>query len=450
MNFELNSKLTTPLAMAALIVLGVWQWRAIRGNSSEEAYPARPIEIVVPYSAGGGTDTLARLVQRAIKRENLLDVPLVVVNQPGGSGTIGTREVMRSPADGYRILCLDEGMITSKLSRMVPFGPEEFIPIAQSTQNTTVIVVRADAPYENLADLAAAAIEEPGVIRFGVPLGTPPHYFARQLQQAKKGVEFNIVQSMGGQKRYAFLMGGHIDVTIFSLAEALGFRAPDGTPPAEQIKALGILNAERHASLPDTPTAIESGLNTTAANALYWWAPKGTPPERVALLADAIEQAMQSQQLQDEMAALSIDPLFRRGEELENWVKSKVETMRAVAFEQDESLPGFARYLIALLGLLAVAIWWSERSEEKVFTNPIPAPDRQRAIWGAVFLLIYVALLAWTPIAFAVATAAMVVGMGCTMASWSLNRASLLLGLGTILGCGIETVFRTWLQLGLP
>ncbi|MBT5902993.1 MAG: tripartite tricarboxylate transporter substrate binding protein [Opitutaceae bacterium] len=450
MNFEFNPKIAAPLAAVALIFLGVWQWKSISGNSIEEVYPARPIEIVVPYSAGGGTDTLARLVQRAIKRENLLDVPLVVVNQPGGSGTIGAREVMRSPADGYRILCLDEGLITSKLSRTVPFGPEAFVPIAQSTQNTTVIVVRADAPYEDLADLAAAAIAEPGVIRFGVPLGTPPHYFARQLQQAKEGVEFNIVQSMGGQKRYAFLMGGHIDVTIFSLAEALGFRAPEGTPPAEQIKALGILNAERHASLPDTPTAIESGLNTTAANALYWWAPKGTPPDRVALLADAIEQAMKSEQLQEEMAALSIDPLFRRGETLENWVDGRVETMRAVAFEQDESLPGFARYLIALLVLLAVAIWWSERSEHQSFTNPIPAADRQRAIRGGVILLVYVALLAWTPLAFAVATAAMVVGMGGTMAGWTFPRAASLLVLGTVLGCGIEGVFRTWLQLGLP
>ncbi len=450
MNFELNSKIATPVAFVAIVFLSVWQWQSMGSDSDEDVYPARPIEIVVPYSAGGGTDTLARLVQRAIKRENLLDVPLVVVNQPGGSGTIGAREVMRSPADGYRILCLDEGMITSKLSRTVPFGPEAFIPIAQSTQNTTVIVVRGDAPYENLADLVAQAIERPGQIRFGVPLGTPPHYFARQLQQAKEGVEFNIVQSMGGQKRYAFLMGGHIDVTIFSLAEALGFRAPDGTPPEEQIRALAVLNAERHPSLPEVPTAIESGLDTTAANALYWWAPKGTPPERVSLLADAIEQAMKSETLREEMAALSIDPLFRRGEELERWVEERVDTMRAVAFEQDESLPGFVRYLVILLVLLAGAIWFSERSETRASTGAIPANERKRAYWGAVILLGYVVLLAWTPLAFAVATAAMIVGMGCTMAGWSLNRAALLLALGTVVGCGIEGIFQSLLQLGLP
>ncbi|GAB5560562.1 MAG: hypothetical protein SynsKO_22090 [Synoicihabitans sp.] len=448
--FEIKPKIAVVLMIGSLAFLGYWQWRALHANDNAEDYPSRPIEIVVPYSAGGGTDTLARLVQRAIKREGLLEVPLVVVNQPGGSGTIGARDVMRSPPDGYRILCLDEGMITSKLSRTVPFGPEEFIPIAQSTQNTTVVVVRADSPYQDLSDLAQAAIDAPGTIRFGVPLGTPPHFFARQLQQAKDGVEFNIVQSMGGQKRYAFLMGGHIDVTIFSLAEALGFKAPDGTPPEEQIRPLGVLNAERHPALPDVPTAIESGLNTTAANALYWWAPKGTPRERVALLADAIEEAMKSDVLLEEMAALSIDPLFRRGEELENWVKSKEDIMRAVAFEEDKSLPGFAPYLIGLLIVLAGAIWISERNDTNVSRPGLPSADRQKAITGALILVIYAGLLAWTPLAFAVATAAMVVGMGGTMAGWTLPRAAVLLALGTTIGSGIETVFRSWLQLGLP
>lgn len=450
MKLAMGRSSAVALIIVSLTVLAIWQWRSIRSNANADDFPSRPIEIVVPYSAGGGTDTLARLVQRAIKREELLDVPLVVVNQPGGSGTIGARDVMRSPADGYRILCLDEGMITSKLSRTVPFGPEEFIPIVQSTQNTTVVVARADAPYQDLADLAQAAIDSPGSIQFGVPLGTPPHFFARQLQQAKEGVEFNIVQSMGGQKRYAFLMGGHIDVTIFSLAETLGFRAPDGTPAEEQIRPLGVLNAERHPALPEVPTAIESGLNTTAANALYWWAPKGTPRDRVALLADAIEQAMKSEVLLYEMAALSIDPLFRRGEELENWIETKENVMRAVAFEADNSLPGFARYLIALLIILAGAIWFSERNEKRGSSQFLTKADRQKAVVGAMILMVYAALLAWTPLAFAVATAGMVVGMGGTMAGWILPRAATLLALGTFLGCGIETIFRSWLQLGLP
>lgn len=450
MKFDIGAKGAALVAMISLTILGVWQWQSRDSNSTTEVYPARPIEVVVPYSAGGGTDTLARLVQRAIKREGLLDVPLVIVNQPGGSGTIGAREVMRSPADGYRILCLDEGMITSKLSRTVPFGPEEFIPIAQSTQNTTVIVVRGDAPYASLVDLAAAATEAPGTIRFGVPLGTPPHFFARQLQQAKKGVEFNIVQSMGGQKRYAFLMGGHINVTIFSLAEALGFRAPDGSPPAEQIRPLAVLNAERHWALPDVPTAIESGLDTTAANALYWWAPKGTPPARVALLADAIEQAMKSEQLQAEMRELSIDPLFRRGEVLEQWVEGRVNTMRAVAFEQDQSLPGFVKYLVGALVLLAGIIWFSEKGSNPIVNSAMSAADRNKALRCAMILVGFVAVLAWTPVAFAVATAFMVFGVGGTMAGWTQQRAAWLLLLGTVLGCGIEGVFTGLLQLGLP
>ena len=211
-----------------------------------------------------------------------------------------------------------------------------------------------------------------------------------------------------------------------------------------------MLNAERHWALPDVPTAIESGLDTTAANALYWWAPKGTSPARVALLADAIEQAMKSEQLQAEMRELSIDPLFRRGKVLEQWVEGRVNTMRAVAFEQDQSLPGFVKYLVGALVLLAGIIWFSEKGSNPLANSAMSAADRSKALRCALILVGFVAVLAWTPVAFAVATAFMVFGVGGTMAGWTQPRAAWLLLLGTVLGCGIEGIFTGLLQLGLP
>lgn len=437
-------------------IIAMIGWRLLDGRNKVERegdYPSRPIEVVVPYSAGGGTDTLARLVQRSIARENLLGQPMVIINHPGGSGTIGSRHVKNSKPDGYRILCVDEGMITSKLSGMVPFGPEAFEIIAQSTRNTQVITVRDDSPFKDLSSVLEAAQASPNSIRFGVPLGAPPHFSGMELQKTVPGAEFNFIQSMGAQKRYSLLLGQHIDVSILSLAEVLAYRGAPGTPPDKQIRPLAVLFPERHPKLPEVPTAVELGYDVMTGNALYWWAPKGTPPDRINFLADAIGAVMATPDLVKEMQTLSIDPFFLKGEALSKWIQLRTRALSAVAFDPKVKLPNFPLYAGILVILLAAGVLLFPGFAGLEPTDPadsMPVQRRKTALICGVILLGYLVILDAGIVPYAIATCAMVFCMGGMIASWERRRIPLLLELALLTGFGAEFVFTRIFSVVLP
>ena len=119
-------------------------------KADSAAFPRKPIKVVVPFPAGGGSDTFTRIMQTAIRDADLLPQPLVVINVPGAGGTIGSRRVRDAQADGYTILNLHEGILSSKYSGLVTYGPEAFRPIAATGQSGLVICVRDDSPYRTL------------------------------------------------------------------------------------------------------------------------------------------------------------------------------------------------------------------------------------------------------------------------------------------------------------
>ncbi|MEQ9070147.1 MAG: tripartite tricarboxylate transporter substrate-binding protein, partial [Gimesia chilikensis] len=120
-------------AVLAIMGMLVFQYSGFFTNQQGlTQFPQRPIQAVVPFSAGGGTDLFARIMQKAITEDQLLKQPFVIINQPGGSGTIGSRYVKQARPNGYKILCNHEGIITSKYSGKVNFGPEAFEPVAQT------------------------------------------------------------------------------------------------------------------------------------------------------------------------------------------------------------------------------------------------------------------------------------------------------------------------------
>ena len=132
------------------------------------------------------------MLGKTIAEESYLPQPLVVINQPGGRGTIGSRFVKDARPDGYRILCHHESIITAQLSGAVTFGPESFVPIAQTGSIPLLVVVRGDSPHRTIVDLLEAAKQTPQTIRFGANLGSPAHFTAMKLEAAYPGARFNI------------------------------------------------------------------------------------------------------------------------------------------------------------------------------------------------------------------------------------------------------------------
>jgi putative tricarboxylic transport membrane protein len=410
-------------------------------------FPQRPIQAVVPFSAGGGTDLFARIMQKAITEDQLLKQPFVIINQPGGSGTIGSRYVKQARADGYKILCNHEGIITSKYSGKVNFGPEAFEPIAQTGEINLVVAVQKNAPYKNLAELLHDSERHPGEVQFGTNFGALAHFAAKKIEQASGGEYFNYVQSGDGQKRYTMLIGGHIDATIFSLAEFLSYQG-DG-----QIRALAVLSDKRQSALPEVATAREQQIDAVVGNSFYWWAPEGTPQERIDLLADVLEQTMQSDSVQNSLQALSIEPVFYRGEKLDEHISQSEKKFSELVSGSTVRLPDFPFYIIlATLFLMSIIV------VQGIFLSPTPSVNSPSSskprIWLAVccFVLLccYVLVLEQSWLNYWLATALMIAVTGGTMAKWKPSYLPVLIELALLTGLGTEIVFTSVFSVVLP
>ena len=436
-----------------VIIICLIGWKLMSIISQEETsdtYPTHPIHIVVPYSAGGGSDSFVRLIGTAVDDNKLLQQPFVVLNQPGGSGTIGSRYVKDARPDGYRILCHHESIITAKLSGAVPFGPEAFQPIAQSGNIVLLVVVRKDAPYATIRDLLEAAKAAPDTLRFGANRGSPAHFTAKKLEAEMPGARFNLVTAGGGQKRYISLIGGHLDAGIFSLAEYLSYTSEEGTPADKDIRALVVLSGERHPSLADTPTCVEDGINVTSSNAYYWWAPKGTPEPVVKAFADAIEQAMQDETVLKKLDQWSIGHEFLRGKELDERIDERVAALQPPSLEAPPDLPNYPLIAAIAAVLLLVAVLLDKTSKTSNDTELDTTPRKMNALLCFVLLTVYVLSLQYFGLSYALATAVMIFIAGGLISNWDRARFRPLIELALLVGFGSEFLFTQIFTVVLP
>ena len=444
-------------SVTAITALIGWQVLRSRSQPTETGYPERPIHIVVPYDAGGGSDTFVRILQKGISEDQLLDQPLVIINQPGGSGTIGSREVKNADPDGYKILCHHNAIITAKLAETVDYGPEAFEPIAMTGEMSMVILVRDDSPIENIVDLLQTAKDKPSTIRFGANKGAPAYFTTLQLQKALPGAELSIVSAGGGADRYSKILGGHLEAGIFSLSEYLDFRGIEGTPADENIRAIALLSHQRHESIPDVPTAVEMNIPVVLTNANYWWAPKETPAAIIEFWADVLAKVMQNETVLAELARLRMDPSYEKNSALQERLDDTIKQFNLVAEQEQSWLPNFTVYVGLLLTIFfvwAILETTTRKSDNKSAASPIESePFRKRpdiAIVCFVLLTGYVLLLStgWLPFAFA--TAAMVALIGGQMMRGAPARWIVLLELAILTGLGSQFVFTEVFVTPLP
>ena len=455
------SKLVVTWHIAVTLgIIGLLAWWTSRYLSADTTgnYPNRPIQVVVPFGAGGGSDTFVRVVQKGIVEDDLLSQPLVIINQGGGAGTIGSREVKDSEPDGYKILCLHNAIITAELSESVDYGPSDFEPIAMTGELSLVIMVREDAPFKDLPALLQQAKDTPKKVRFGANQGAPAYYATLQLQNTLPGAEFSIVSADGGADRYAKIIGGHLDAGIFSLSEYLDFLSPEGTPSDRNIRAIAIMSPERNATVPDVPTAVEQGVDVLLSNAHYWWAPKGTPSNVLDHLAVALEGAMQNTTVKSELERLRVKPDFKRGSDFDQWINETTQRFESVVVQEQANVPDFTKYVAAVVA--AMLLWIvidslrnpsesQHDSELQVETEPY---DQKPGIAAACFaaLSAYVFLLgkAWFP--FAIASATMVFALGAIMIRGQRCSWLVLLQLALLTGFGTEYLFTQVFETALP
>ncbi|CAM3683889.1 MULTISPECIES: tripartite tricarboxylate transporter substrate binding protein [Halomonas] len=254
--------------------------------NAADQYPEKPVEFIVPWGPGGGSDLLMRIVSKHLEEE--LDQAVPVINMPGASGTVGLREASRRNNDGYTISQIHEGLLIAHYSGVTDLNWDDFDIVSMMTSDNSVIVVNADTGWETLDDMLEDVTASPGEYRMGVTLGGIPHLWAVQFEEST-GTEFGYVGYEGTGERLRALAGGHITVAIEDYFSARAF-VENG-----DLNVLAAATSERIAELPDTPTLKELGHDLEFLVTRGIVVPKGTPEEVIVTLESALENVANSE-----------------------------------------------------------------------------------------------------------------------------------------------------------
>lgn len=249
------------------------------GPAAAADYPTHAVQFIVPWSPGGGSDTLMRVISTHI--EPHLGQPMPIINMPGVSGTLGLKDLARRKANGYTVGQIHEGLMISHYTGLTPLDWDDFTPVAAMTSSPQYLVVNANSPYKTYPQFVKYAKAHPGDIRMGVTLGGVPHLHAAMIEDAE-GLQFHYVGFEGTGARIRSLVGGHIDAAIGDIASSLEF------VKNHNLRFLAVGSNERQPRTPDVPTFKELGDDIELNIVRGIVAPKGTPMDRIKTLDAAL------------------------------------------------------------------------------------------------------------------------------------------------------------------
>jgi tripartite-type tricarboxylate transporter receptor subunit TctC len=274
-----------------------------------QSYPDRPIKLVVPFPAGGATDTTARLVAQRLQAS--LGQSVIVENQGGAGGTIGSRQVARATPDGYTLLMGSIGTFGSQpLLYRLDYDPHKaFVPVATLVIDKIVLVAGPSLRIKTVDELVQYARANPGKLNYGNAIGIGPQLVA-ELFKIKAGTNIIHIPYRGGAPMIADLVAGQIDLTINGKSVLLPHIH------AGKLTALAVIGAERWPELPAVPTLVEAGYLDAPYDTLFGVvAPAGTPAAVIDKLNGAINDGLKSAEMRASLAQLGIEPVVTSPQE---------------------------------------------------------------------------------------------------------------------------------------
>lgn len=292
-------KLLCSAAVASLAVLCNF--------ASAADYPAHSVELIVPSSAGGGTDLMARVIADVAGK--YMKHGFVVINKPGASGAIGMGDVERSRPDGYKVAILISELAIIPHLGMTNFTSKDFIPIARLNGDPGTVVVKADSPWKNLKDLMAYAKKNPGTLTMGnAGAGTIWHLAAAAIEQ-NQGVKFNNIPYQGAAPSVTALLGGHVQAIVVSPVEVASYIK------SGHLKMLGVMADKRlSGAYANVPTFKESGIDISIGTWRGLGVAKKTPPEIVNYLRKVTKEIVDDPKFATGMAHANLVISYQEGD----------------------------------------------------------------------------------------------------------------------------------------
>ena len=293
-------------------------------EAAAQAYPTRPIRLVVPYPAGGAGDVHARLIGQALSP--LLGQPVVVENRAGASGNLGSDHVAKALPDGHTLLMNTTNLtIAPAFSTKLPFNVlTDLAPITTSLTSQNLLVVRTSLPVKSIAELVGHAKANPGKLSFGSSgIGTP--MLTMELLKMLTGTDLVHVPYKGDAPAITDLMGGQIDVY------ATNILALDALHRAGKVRGLAVTSRKRAVSLPDVPTMDEAGIPGYELETWFgYFAPAQTPRPIIDQLNAALARAVAQPEVQKQMTDTGSVPLTMSPEDFRRRIQADLEKFARV------------------------------------------------------------------------------------------------------------------------
>jgi tripartite-type tricarboxylate transporter receptor subunit TctC len=311
------------LISAALVAAGLVAGAPL---AAAQDYPARPVRMVVPFAAGGGTDLVGRIVAQELSKG--LNQQFYIENKPGAAGQAGTDLVAKSPPDGYTLLwTVTDGLsVLPAVKASVPYKiPNDFAFVAGILQLPFAVSVNAKVPLKSMAVLIAYAKANPGKLNFGsAGVGSAPHLGIALINVAA-GIDMVHVPFNGLGPATNALIAGTVDIGLVT--------PPQAKPHVDSgaLRVLAVTGNKRYAAMPDVPTLKEAGLNVSTIVGYGMTAPAGTPEPVLAKLRQGISNMMKDKNLLARMSELGYETDLQLGDAYRNFIVKDLEQWRSVA-----------------------------------------------------------------------------------------------------------------------
>ena len=287
-------------------------------NASAQAYPARPIQLMIASPPGGGTDAIGRVLADALSAA--FKQTVVPVNRAGASGSIASDVLVRSAPDGYTLLVLQNGHTVNPATvKKLPYDTfNDFTPIATLGRSPLVVVGGAQTNVKTIKELTALGKLTPASMSFAAAEASTR--LATEMISGATGVPMTAVYYKGTGPAMTDVAGGHINFSVTTIASTLPFRG------AGRVNYIGVMSAQRSGFLPEVPTLAEQGLPNIESSA--WWGvagPAGLPRPIVQKLNDAIRAALNEPEVLKRLRSLSIEPWASTPDEFDRFIRNEVD-----------------------------------------------------------------------------------------------------------------------------
>ena len=295
-------------------------------SGMSQAFPNKPIRVVIGFPAGGPLDQHARLLVDRLQTQ--LGQPVLIDYKPGAGGIVGAQEVMKSPADGYTMMLGNTGVmvINPAIYSKLPYQTlRDFTPIARTAMQPLAFLVNPGVPVKTLPEFIQYAKARPGQINYGSAGNGGSSHLVPEMLKSAAGLFMVHIPYRGSAPAFTDLMAGQVQFMAESIPLAAQYHKQG------KVRALAVTSRERSSALPEVPTAIESGLNDFEVVGFYgFMAPAGTPPEVVRVLSEAFKVVLSQPDLRARMTTQGADPAFLGAEDFSKYLRSELPRWASV------------------------------------------------------------------------------------------------------------------------